>query len=98
MVMPSYFGPTNIPPLEAMALGCPVIVSNKYAMPEQVGDAGLSFNPDSPEEIAQKIELVWQDEHLRQEMIRKGYQRVRGWKDIDFKKRFIHIILKTLGR
>lgn len=98
MVMPSYFGPTNIPPLEAMALGCPVIVSNKYAMPDQVGDAGLSFNPDLPEEIAEKIKLVWQDERLRQKMIQDGYQRVRSWKDNDFKKRFIHIVLKILGR
>ena len=37
MVMPTYFGPTNLPPLEAMALGCPVAVSNNYAMPEQIG-------------------------------------------------------------
>lgn len=34
MIMPSYFVPTNIPPLEAMALGCPVAVLNRYAMPE----------------------------------------------------------------
>ena len=42
LVMPSYFGPTNIPPLEAMALGCPTIVSDRYAMGEQVGDAKKS--------------------------------------------------------
>lgn len=40
---------------EAMALGCPVAVSNKYAMPEQVGGAGLLFNPDMPEKIADCI-------------------------------------------
>ena len=94
MVMPSYFGPTNIPPLEAMAAGCPVIVANKYAMPEQVGDAGLVFDPDSPEEIAGCIKRVWIDDGLRKEMIEKGYQRIIGWD----KKRFRHRIFKIIKR
>lgn len=96
LVMPSYFGPTNIPPLEAMTLGCPVIVSNKYAMPEQVGDAGLLFNPDSPQEIADCIMKIWNNEELRMQMIEKGYKRIRDWSEMDFKKRFIKIILQNL--
>ncbi len=94
MVMPSYFGPTNIPPLEAMALGCPVAVSNKYAMPEQVGDAGLLFNPDSPEEMAECIRKLWTDEELRREMIRKGYERTERWTQDSFNRRFQQIISK----
>lgn len=96
LVMPSYFGPTNIPPLEAMALGCPTIVSNKYAMGEQVGNAGLLFNPDSPQEIAECILKVWNNEALRKQMIANGYQRSKSWSEMDFKKRFIRIILKNL--
>lgn len=92
LIMPSYFGPTNIPPLEAMALGCPVAVSNKYAMPEQVGDAGLLFNPDSPEEIAECIKKLWCDEDLRQDMILKGYKRVDGWTSKEFGRRVKKII------
>lgn len=94
MVMPSYFGPTNIPPLEAMALGCPVAVSNKYAMPEQVGDAGLLFDPDSPEEIADCIKKMWQDENLRQKMIRKGYERMEKWTVKEFEDRLVKIVDK----
>lgn len=92
MIMPSYFGPTNIPPLEAMALGCPVAVSNKYAMPEQVGDAGLLFNPDSPEEMAECIRQLWGDEELRQKMIRNGYRRIEMWTQDSFNNRFQKII------
>src|SRR5207248_2446916 len=44
IVMPTHFGPTNIPPLEAIALKCPVAVSNIYGMPEQLGDAALYFD------------------------------------------------------
>lgn len=84
LVMPSYFGPTNIPPLEAMALGCPVAVSNKYAMPEQVGSAGLLFNPDSPKEIAECIQQLWTDENLRNRMKKLGYKRVQRWTKKEF--------------
>lgn len=92
MIMPSYFGPTNIPPLEAMALGCPVAVSNKYAMPEQVGDAGLTFNPDSPEEIADCIKRLWTDNNLREEMVKKGYKKISEWTKEDFENRVYKII------
>lgn len=94
MVMPSYFGPTNIPPLEAMALGCPVAVSNKYAMPEQVGDAGLLFDPDSPEEIAECIRKLWMDEGLRQEMRSRGYRRVKTSTQDSFNRRFQAVLNK----
>ncbi len=94
MVMPSYFGPTNIPPLEAMALGCPVAVSNKYAMPEQVGDAGLLFNPDSPKEIAECIRKIWLDDELRERMIRRGYYRINKWTKKEFTKRLQNILRK----
>lgn len=92
MIMPSYFGPTNIPPLEAMSAGCPVAVSNKYAMPEQVKDAGLLFNPDSPSEIAKCIELLLTDESQRNEMIARGYSIVAEWSVKDFSKRLIEIL------
>ena len=92
MIMPSYFGPTNIPPLEAMALGCPVAVSNKYAMPEQVGDAGLLFDPDSPEEIAKCIKAMWLDDKLRQKMINKGYDRISKWTKKDFKDKLQKVL------
>lgn len=96
LVMPTYFGPTNIPPLEAMALGCPVIVSDRYAMSEQTGDAGLLCNPDSPEDIARAIYLVWTDDNLRDNMIMKGYQQIKKWTSKDFKKKFIKILLHEL--
>src|SRR5207248_6957615 len=47
MIFPTLFGPTSIPPLEAFVRGCPVAASNIYAMPEQLGDAALLFDPRS---------------------------------------------------
>ena len=58
LVMPTLFGPTNIPQLEAFVLGCPVATSGIYGIPEQVGDAALLFDPDNVDEIAESIERL----------------------------------------
>lgn len=64
LVMPTFFGPTNIPPLEAMYHGCPVLVSNNYGMPEQCGDACISFNPRDVTELAHAVARVWTNDDL----------------------------------
>jgi glycosyltransferase involved in cell wall biosynthesis len=77
MIYPSFIGPTNIPPLEAMAANCPAAVSDVYAMKEQLGDAVLYFNPNSIEEIAQTIKRLWEDDELCNELRRKGKERIQ---------------------
>lgn len=52
LVFPSFFGPTNIPPLEALALGCSVIISKSYANYEQLGENAIYFNPNDANELA----------------------------------------------
>jgi glycosyltransferase involved in cell wall biosynthesis len=78
LVMPTFFGPTNIPIVEAFFLGVPVVCSNVYAMPEQVGEAGLLFDPNNIDDMAEKIYAVWTDEGLRKNLVRKGYERIKG--------------------
>jgi len=65
MIFVSLIGPTNIPPMEALLLGCPLVCSNAYAMPEQVGSAALLVNPKDPVDIAEKIGVVWNDAEVR---------------------------------
>lgn len=79
LVMPTFFGPTNIPPLEAFVLGCPVAISGIYGIPEQVGDAALLFDPKSVEEIAECIKQVWMDDTLCEQLIAKGKERSLLW-------------------
>jgi glycosyltransferase involved in cell wall biosynthesis len=55
LVMPTLLGPTNMPLLEAAELNCPVACSNFPGHIEQLGDYGYYFNPESPEEIAQVL-------------------------------------------
>lgn len=97
MIMPSCFGPTNIPPLEGMATGCPVAVADVYAMPWQVGDAGLTFNPLSVEEIADTLKKLWLDDELCHSMIEKGYKQIENFTQDKFNERFEKYIRKAFS-
>lgn len=61
LVFPSFFGPTNIPPLEALALGCPVIVSDIYAHREQLGNNAIYFNPNESKELVVNLYTLKQN-------------------------------------
>ena len=70
LVMPTFFGPTNIPPLEAWHLGRPVITSDIGGIREQCGDAALLVDPRSPQALASAMKQVWHDDDLCAELVR----------------------------
>ena len=80
----TFFGPENLPPLEAFALGCPVIASNVAGSHEQLGDAALLIDPRKPAEIANAIKTLHEDGGLRRELIAKGHTRAERWTATDF--------------
>jgi glycosyltransferase involved in cell wall biosynthesis len=92
MVMPTFFGPTNIPPLEAMYLGCPSALSDIYAMPERSENAALYFDPYKPESIASAIEKYWTNENLRQEKIQEGFKQLQKWTPAHFQNKVSEIL------
>ena len=55
LVFPSLYEGFGLPPLEAMACGCPVASSNAGALPETVGDAARLFDPHDPRAIADAV-------------------------------------------
>ena len=73
LVMPTYLGPTNIPQLEAFALGCPVITSNIYGIPEQVGKAALLIKPNDELSLSNAILSIYTNNELRLNLIQEGY-------------------------
>ncbi len=96
-VFVSLIGPTNIPPLEAMTMGSPLVVSNIYAMPELVGDAALLVDPRNADDIADKIERIWTDADLRALLAEKGLARSAAWTQEDFGLRLREIIQTVVG-
>jgi len=91
--MPTYFGPTNIPTLEAFYYRCPAVISNLPGVYEQARDAVLYFDPNDPNDIAHKIYSL-NNNDLRESLIIKGHIRSQELSfDNYYNKRF-HEILK----
>lgn len=73
VVMPTYFGPTNIPPLEAWLTGKPLVYSRQLR--EQAGDAALYADPDDAESLAQAL-LACEDAATRARLVEAGKRRL----------------------
>jgi len=97
LVMPTFFGPTNIPPLEAQVQGCPVIISNVYGMPELLGDSVCYVNPLSEDSIAEAVRRIWDDDVYHASLKQEGLRRSRQWTPDHFSRR-LEEILRSLPR
>ena len=96
LIMPTFFGPTNIPPLEAVFSGCPVAVSDIYGMPEQLQDSALYFDPRSVNEISKVLKILWTDDNKRNELIINGIRLTKLWNQEEFHKKFEIILTELL--
>jgi glycosyltransferase involved in cell wall biosynthesis len=74
-VYPSLYEGFGLPPLEAMACGCPVVASNVTAMPEVLGDAALLVDPLSAPALARAIKAVLSQETRARALRARGLRQ-----------------------
>jgi len=75
VVVPTFFEAGSFPVFEAFSVGVAVAASSVTSLPEQVGDAGLLFDPMNDESIADAIRRLWTDDALRSELGARGRAR-----------------------
>jgi glycosyltransferase involved in cell wall biosynthesis len=80
----TFFGPENLPPLEAFALGCPVIASDVSGAREQLGNAALFVDPRDPAKIAETIKMLHDNKSLRHTLSEQGRARAERWTAKEF--------------
>lgn len=78
-VFPSLYEGFGIPPLEAMAFGCPVVCSNAASLPEVVGEAARLVDPLDERDIAQGIWDVLSDGAYASQLISGGYRQLKKY-------------------
>ena len=83
LVLASFYEGFGLPPLEAMACGCPVIVSSAGALPEIAGDAALVIDPHDRKALADALRRVLEDESLRASLRQRGFERSKhfSWEE-----------------
>jgi glycosyltransferase involved in cell wall biosynthesis len=96
-VFPSLYEGFGLPPLEAMACGCPVVVSNAASLPEVCGEAGFYVDPNDVSSIADGICKVLTDSELRRGLVEKGLERARLFSWEKTAKETLEIFSQVLG-
>ena len=74
-VFPSLYEGFGMPPLEAMACGCPVLTANAASLPEAAGNAALLCDPQKVSAIAKGLERLLTDAPLREMLRQRGFER-----------------------
>lgn len=74
---PSVYEEFGIPTCEAMACGCPPVVSTTGALPEIAGEAGVLVDPFNPPEMADALEKIWSDDSLRAHLSAQSLERAK---------------------
>ena len=95
LLFPTLYEGFGLPPLEAMACGCPVVVSDKGSLPEVCGDAAIYVDPYDPQSIADGIIKVLSDENLRQKLIQKGFEQVKKFSWEQSVEKFLKVLTSS---
>ena len=81
LVMPTYFGPTNIPPLEAFKLECPVLYPDLPGLREQVKDSALLMDLTDPESLAQNLIKVIEKDKEIGNLVKNGKRKIEDLRE-----------------
>jgi glycosyltransferase involved in cell wall biosynthesis len=92
MTYVSLLGPNNLPPLEAAALGCPLIISNIPGHIEQIGETGLQVNASDPQAVGAAIELLYKQPEKRRQLIARGLALAEKYENYSYFQQMLKII------
>ncbi|NON63038.1 glycosyltransferase family 1 protein [Acidianus sp. RZ1] len=96
LLFPSLYEGFDLPLVEAMSCGTPVVTSNRWSMKEIAEGIGLLVDPENPSDIAEKSLSILDNERLRYSMIEKGFEKSKQYDYLNISRRLIDIYSSTL--
>ena len=97
-VFPSIYEGFGLPPLEAMGCGTPVVCSNRTSLPEVVGDAAITVNPDDTRALVEAIRRVLTDEALQTDLRARSLERAKQFSWRKTAQETLAVYEETLAR
>ena len=91
MIYASLMGPNNLPPMEAVYLGCPVIITDIIGHREEMKDAAFFFDGYDENDLAEKMYTVLTDSKQVEEKIKKGNALAEEFRKINYMDTMIEI-------
>ncbi len=98
LVFPTFFGPTNLPIIEAWNFGVPVLTSDLRGIREQVESAAILVDPASSASIGEGCRRLLEDEELRRRLTIAGAERLSAFTNEDHRHRLEQILREAFGR
>lgn len=96
-IFASFCGPTNIPPLEAIAIGSPLVCSNVYSMTKQVNKSAIFFDPKDPKDLYKKIKILNNNKKLKHKISQQGKMLIKEYNQNHFNNLLKSHIKKLLN-
>ncbi|KEF39754.1 glycosyltransferase [Schinkia azotoformans MEV2011] len=79
-VYPSKYEGFGLPPLEAMSMGCPVILSTAASLPEVYGESVLYCDPNDSYSLVKQLIKIYSDENLKKQLIQEGIDHAKSFR------------------
>lgn len=98
LVFASFCGPTNIPPIEAWYLGCPVAMADVYAARDYAEGAAIFFDPEDPDSISEAMETLIEKPNLRETLVEKGKEIADNRRQESLNRRLLEIVKEVLNK
>ena len=95
-IFPSLYEGFGLPPLEAMACGCPVLASNQASIPEVCSNGAEYFDPHDESDLLFKIKELLNDVNKREKMIKNGYNNIKQFSWIDKSHKIVDLFKKNI--
>lgn len=96
-VFPSLFEGFGLPPLEAVTVGCPVILSDIPVLREVFDNAGYYFNPYSEKDLAEKILFILTNRNIRAKLLKKQKERIKVFDKDKIIDKYIELFDNIIG-